>query len=428
MGTLLSDLKQRGCIHDVSNYEGLNNLLESQKTTFYGGFDPTASSLHVGSMLPLLLMRKLQRAGHRAIALVGSATGLIGDPSGKSEERTLLDKEKIEENVAGISAQIGLFLEAQGSNPFLLVQNYDWLGKLHYVDFLRDVGKHFTVNAMIAKESVRARLESREQGISYTEFSYMLLQAYDYYHLYREYQCRLQVGGSDQWGNITAGMELIRRKIPEYNEVFGLTFPLLTTSSGQKFGKTEKGTVWLDAARTSPYLFYQFWLNTADADVMRYLSLFTDVSGDELNELSEKLVRNPEERAPQKALAAAVTAVVHGKMELDKALTASKVLFGGTIENIDADTLLEIFSDVPSTLIAAEEMQQEVPIQDLLVRGGAAASKGAAKRLIEGGGIALNNERISDSRLAVGRDRFVQGKVLVIRSGKRNYYLLRIAD
>lgn len=425
--TLLSQLRSRGCIHSVSHFEELEKLLDNERLVFYCGFDPTSASLHVGHMVPLLLMRRLQRAGHTPIALVGTGTGMIGDPSGKSEERVLLSEEAVKENIAGIESHIALFLSPDGDNAFQVVRNDEWLRHLGFIDFLRDIGKHFSVNAMMAKESVRSRLENREQGISYTEFSYMLLQAYDFYHLNREKNCRLQVGGSDQWGNITAGLELIRRLSPEGNPaVYGLTFPLLTTSTGAKFGKTEKGTVWLSPDRTSPYDFYQYWLNTADADSLTYLRLFTDLCAEELLELEEALSSHPEERQAQKTLAAELTTVVHGPAETAKAVSASQVLFGGSLSGLDSKTLLGIFSDVPSTSVARGDLSRETTVLDLAVMAGAAASKGAARRLAEGGGLYLNNKQVSDPKQLVSLDDFINGEVALIRSGKKKYYLVRL--
>ena len=426
--TLLGKLKSRGCIHDASHFDELEALLEREKITFYCGFDPTSDSLHVGSMLPLVIMRRLQEAGHTPIVVIGSATGMIGDPSFKSEERKLLDDATIKKNVAGIEAQIQLFLSAEGANRFQLVRNDEWLAGMRFVEFLRDVGKHFSVNAMIAKESVKARLENREQGISYTEFSYLLLQAYDYFHLNATRQCRLQVGGSDQWGNITAGLDLIRRKNQEgHPAAYGLTFPLLMTSSGTKFGKTERGTVWLDAKKTSPYHFYQYWVNTADADVMKYIMLFTPCDGDELKNLDEASSSKPEQREAQRYLAQHLTTMIHGADETRRAIEASKLLFGEKFDSVDSRTLLEVFQDVPSTDLPRSELGSSLPLLDLLVRCGVAASKAAARRSVEGGGIYLNNDRIDDVSSAVTPAMFVEGNVLVVRSGKRNYHLVKLS-
>ncbi len=428
MASILSTLKERGLVHDASHFDELERLLASTKTTFYCGFDPTADSLHAGSMLPLLVMRRLQKAGHKPIVILGSATGMIGDPSGKSEERKFLSVEELQKNLRGMEKQIKLFLSDQGENRFETLFNDQWTKNLSLLEFLREVGKHFSVNAMIAKDSVRARLENREQGISYTEFSYMLLQAYDFYWLYKERNCRLQVGGSDQWGNITAGIELIRRKAgADAPQAYGLTFPLLTTSTGAKFGKSEKGAIWLDAAKTSPYHFYQYWVNTTDEDVMRFIKLFTEIDGAELQALEAAVLNKPQERLAQKALAGTLTDLIHGPEETTRALQATEVLFGGSLDSLDSKTLLDIFSEVPSTSIPTAEAAKGLAIQDLLVTCGVAQTKGAAKRLIEGGGLYVNNERITSAAEQISLSRFIDKRVLLIRSGKKSYYLAQLA-
>ncbi len=432
MSSLLQTLDARGCIHDASNREELDTLLDGPANggppiSFYCGFDPTADSLHAGSMLPLLLMRRLQEKGHKPIVLLGSATGMIGDPSGKSEERVLLTNEQLELNAQGIESQIKLFLSSEGENAYQIVRNDQWLGKLNYINFLRDVGKHFTINSMMAKDSVRSRLENREQGISYTEFSYMLLQAYDFLWLYRNQNCRLQVGGSDQWGNITAGLELIRRSEAQADSAaFGLTFPLLTTSSGAKFGKTEKGAVWLSAERTSPYHFYQYWLNTSDEDVITYLKLFTELDDATLAELEKKQSEAPGERDAQKTLARALCNLVHGKAQSEQAIQASAILFGASMNSIPSETLLDIFREVPSVSIDENLFASGMALPDLLVSAKVCSSKGAARRLIEGGGLYLNNERRSDAKESITNTDFIEEKVLVIRSGKKNYFLVQL--
>lgn len=425
--TLLETLRARGCLQDASHYEELNKLLEQSSLSFYCGFDPTADSLHVGSMLPLILMRRLQEKGHTPIVVLGAATGMIGDPSGKSEERKFLSASEIAKNILGIEAQIKKFLSASGKNAFQIKRNDEWLNKLSFLDFLRDVGKHSSVNQMLAKDSVKARLENREQGISYTEFSYMLLQAYDFFWLNEHLGCRLQVGGSDQWGNITAGLDLIRRKNPAgHAPAYGMTFPLLMTSSGTKFGKTEQGAVWLDAKKTSPYQFYQYWMNTADADVIRYLLLFTSVDGEELRGLETSLAQNPQAREAQQYLAAELTTLVHGKSETERAKQASKILFGESFENVDSKTLLDVFQDVPSTLLSATDLSASASLIDLLVRCGIASSKSDARRSLEGGGVYVNNEKIKETNFVVSKSHFVDGNVLVIRSGKKNYHLVKL--
>lgn len=413
---ILAELEKRGFVHSITDREGFDSPL-----TFYCGFDPTAESLHAGTLLPIFLMRRLAQAGYKPIALVGTATGMIGDPSGKSQERNLLSRELIEKNAQGITAQLKHYI----GNEVEVVYNHTWLEKLSFIDFLRDVGKFVSVNAMIAKDSVSTRLKEREQGISYTEFSYMLLQAYDFHWLYQEKGCRLQVGGSDQWGNITTGIQLIRR-FDESAKVFGLTSPLLTTSSGAKFGKTEQGAIWLSPERTSPYAFYQYWLNTQDADVIRYLKLFTELSDHEILELERETQSAPEKRLAQKALADSVTGFIHGTEAVKSAEQASAVLFGGSLDGLGAETLLDIFSEVPSTTISEDAIG--LPVGELWVQTQLAGSKSAARRLIEGGGCYLNNQRIDSFNKALKKDDFIEGSVVVLRSGKKKYHLVKLSS
>ncbi len=424
---LFEELKQRALVQDLSDQKQIQKELSGGSLTFYCGFDPTSDSLHVGSLLPLTMMKRLQAAGHKPLALVGSGTGMIGDPSGKSEERVLLGSEQISSNISGISAQITTLL---GEN-FELVENGKWLEGLNLVEFLRDVGKHFSVNQMMAKDSVKSRLENREQGISYTEFSYMLLQAYDFYHLYQEKGCRLQIGGSDQWGNITEGIELIRRKTSgddkiQSNKALGFTFPLLTTSSGAKFGKTEKGAVWLSAERTSPYEFYQYWINQADQDALKMLNFFSFRSVEEIAELKAEHEKSPQTRMAQKALAEELTSMVHGSEEVKKAETAAQVFFGGSVTDLPGETLVEIFSDVPSSSLSKSELEGGIDIVDLLVNSELEKSKGAAKRSISGGGVYLNNQRVEDAELKVTSEDLVDSMVLILRLGKKKYHLVRV--
>lgn len=432
MGSLLKTLRERGCIHDVSHEEELTKLLDGPPISFYCGFDPTADSLHAGSMLPLVLMRRLQAAGHRPIVILGSATGMIGDPSGKSEERKLLDEETLAANIAGIEKQIRLFLSDQGPNAFVILKNHSWLGSMGYIEFLREVGKFFTINAMLGKDSVKARLENREQGISYTEFSYMLLQAYDFFWLMQNENCLLQVGGSDQWGNITAGLELIRKKAnaegdARENPAFGMTFPLLTTSTGAKFGKSEKGAIWLSGEKTSPYEFYQYWLNTTDADVIRYIRLFTSLDGAELRSLEESVQKAPEARKAQEWLAQELTCLLHGPEETELAIQASRVLFGGSLENMNSQTLLKVFAEVPSTELKRGDFSEPKVLLDILVECKVSESKSQARRAVEGGGIYVNNEKISDPNARIALSHFIGEEVLIVRSGKKNYHLIRLA-
>jgi tyrosyl-tRNA synthetase len=417
----IRELKWRGVLYDHT--EGLEEL--TGRVVGYIGFDPTAKSLHVGSLLPLITLSRFQRFGNIPIAVIGGGTGLIGDPSGKTKERPLLSKEEIEENIEGIKAQIEKFLDFKAKeNPAKLVNNYDWLGEIKLVDFLREVGKHITVNYMLQKESVRNRLQ-REEGISFTEFSYMLLQAYDFLMLYDRENCVLQMGGSDQWGNITAGIDLIRKM--RGGKAYGLVFPLITTSSGVKFGKTEEGTVWLDPNLTSPFKFYQFWINTDDADVIRYLKYFTFLGEREIEELEESLKREPEKREPHRVLAREVTRMVHGEDAMRRAERASKVLFGEEIKDLNLREILEIFSDVPSREIPKERFEGEgYPLVELLVDVGLFPSKGEARRAISGGGVYVNNIRVSDVQDKISLLRAIEGKVLILRKGKKNYLLVKL--
>ncbi len=424
MTTLFDELTWRQLIQDYTP-ELPQRMAERRDLAVYAGFDPTAPSLHVGNLLPLMTLTRFQRAGYRPLALAGGGTGLIGDPSGKAAERPLLDAETIATNVAAIERLLSQFLDFSGSNAARVVNNADWLGDLSLLTFLRETGKHFSVNLMLGKESVRRRLET---GISYTEFSYMLLQARDYLELYDRYDCALQIGGSDQWGNITAGIELIRRARGQ--AVHGLTIPLITRADGAKFGKTEQGAVWLTADRTSPYEFYQFWFNTEDASVISYLKMFTFLSAEEIAALESALRAEPEARAAQRALAAAVTAFVHGEAGLRTALAATNILFGGgPIADIDADTLLAVFQDAPSTEVSAALFADSGAwLTDLAVAAKLASSKGEARRLIEGGGLYFNNRRVESAQARVTREQLIGGRYGVLRKGARAYHLVRLTD
>jgi tyrosyl-tRNA synthetase len=424
---LYADLEARGIIKQVTD-PALSHALENESLTFYGGFDPTADSLHIGSLLPLLTMRRLQLAGHRPIAVVGGATGMIGDPSFKSVERTLMSDEQIAHNLAGITKTVSRFLDFSGSNAALIRNNADWFRGVEYITFLRDIGKHFTVNHMIAKESVRARLEDREHGISYTEFSYMLLQAYDFMVLNQKENCRMQIGGSDQWGNITAGTELIRRVNAVSGkaaaEVYGLTHPLVLKADGTKFGKTESGTIWLDAAKTSPFQFYQYFIQTADADVAQFLKFFTFLSLDEIHALEESIRVEPEKRRAQNALAREITKLVHGEVELARAEKATQALFGAEIRDLDEKMFLEVMQGAPSTQKSKQDLIAGYSLVDALAESALCSSRGAAKKDIMAGGVYLNNVRVTDEAKRLSSDDLINNKYLVLRKGKKNYHLL----
>ncbi|MGC6446408.1 MAG: tyrosine--tRNA ligase [Rubripirellula sp.] len=420
---LLAELSWRGLIHQCTDQEGLSKLLGSGPQTVYIGFDPTASSLHVGSMMQLMMLRRFQKAGHRPIALVGGATGMIGDPSGKSEERNLLSPDQLQANVDGVAGQMRKFLDFDGQHAALLLNNFDWMQNYSYLDFLRDVGKSFPVGAMLGKESVRARLES-EAGLSYTEFSYMLLQAFDFVQLCKTHGCRIQAGGSDQWGNITAGIDLARRMLGE--QVFGITAPLLTTSDGRKMGKTESGAIWLDANRTSPYQFYQYWRNVDDADVMRCIAYLTEIDREEYQELSQVTENDPGRRTAQNRLAEWMTEFVHGSDGLTSAVKASKILFGGEIGSQTDSSLGEIFADVPSSQEQKDRLEGEgYWIVEALQAAGLVGSGGEARRAIKDGGVYLNNERVTDDQYRLTLDDLASETVLILRKGKRNYALLK---
>lgn len=422
---LFDDLQARGLAYDST--EGAREILSKEKVTCYIGFDPTAASLHVGSLLPIMCLARLQKYGHTPVALVGGGTGLIGDPSGKTQERKLLTKELVEENLQGIKNQLARFLDFESpTNPAQIVNNADWLAAISMIDFLRDVGKHFTVNTMLDKESVKRRLE-KEEGISYTEFSYSLLQAYDFLHLYQQSNCTFQMGGSDQWGNIIAGIDLVRRVAQ--GKAYGLVFPLVTTSSGVKFGKTEAGAVWLDGKLTSPYRFYQFWLNTTDGDVITYLKYFTWLSIEEINGLAEALKNAPEKREAQKRLAVEVTRMLHGEAELANAIKASEALFGGDISDLRAESVLDIFNDVPSSEIRRSDFTDEgLSVLDLFVQSNLVPSKGEARRLIESGGVYLNNNRVTDVKKRALASELIDNQFFVLRKGQKQYHLIKVVE
>lgn len=419
---LLSSLQARGMIEQITDETAIKTMLNEQSVSFYIGFDPTAKSLHIGSMLPIMVMAHLQRAGHRPIAVVGGATGMIGDPSGRSSERNLIGLDEVEANLNGIRQQLAKFLNFEGSNAAKIVNNADWTKQISYLEWLRDVGKFFSVNYMVSKESVRRRLEDRDQGISYTEFSYMLLQAYDFLHLYRAENCTLQGGGNDQWGNITAGIELIHKA--EAAQAYGLTFPLITTSSGEKFGKSAGNAVWLDPEMTSPYQFYQYWIQTEDSDIERYLGLFTFLELAEIKAIVAEHMQAPERRLGQKRLASEVTAIVHSPEALRKVEQATEVLFGREITGLSDADLRDIFADVPSTQLAATQLGH-ISLLDLLRETGLAKSNGEARRLLQGGGIYLNNVSVQDPALILDSTHLASETSLLVRSGKKKYHLVR---
>jgi tyrosyl-tRNA synthetase len=421
--SVFDELKWRGLLYDAT--EGVEKHLSEQNVTHYIGFDPTAASLHVGSLLQILSLARMQRDGHSPLALVGGGTGLIGDPSGRTLERQLLSSEQVEHNCAGIRGQLERFLDFETKkNPAQLVNNADWLTTVSLVDFLRDIGKHFTVNYMLAKESVKSRLGG-EEGLSYTEFSYLLLQSYDFVVLADRYGCTLQMGGSDQWGNIVAGTELLR-KIRQ-KRAYGLVGPLVTTSAGVKFGKTEAGAVWLDGELTSPYRFYQFWLNTSDDDVLRYLKYFTWLDQDAIGELEAEQAAAPGKRPAHRRLAHEITTMVHGETAAERAVRSSKVLFGGEVTDLATAEILDVFEDVPSTTLPRADIEGEgLALTELLTTSGLVASKGAARRLIREGGAYVNNQRCGDEKAAITSDDFLEGSILVLRKGQKKYHLVTL--
>ena len=419
---LYSELEWRGLIHQVTDPD-LPKILAEQSLTIYCGFDPTAASLTVGHLLQMLRMRRFQLAGHRPIVVAGGGTGLIGDPSGKESERPMLSRDEIGANIEGFRKQMeGLLDFSVGESQAMLLNNADWLVGIDLIDFLRDVGKHFSVNMMIAKESVKARLNEREQGISYTEFSYMLLQSYDFLWLYDNYGCRIQTSGSDQWGNITAGIELIRKT--RGAETYGLTSPLITLPDGKAMSKTAGNAIWLDPKLTSPYQFYQYWFNSSDAQVGQLLRFFTFLDQATIKELEDKVQTEPATRSAQKALAREVTTLVHGEAEAVNAERASRALFGSEIAELDEGTLLEVLSEAPATKLSRTELEQGKPLVDLLVEAKMSNSKAAARTDIGGGGIYLNNVRSEDVEKRLGRQDLLHDRYVVIRRGKRTYHLI----
>lgn len=426
----VEELRWRGMIHDIM--PGTEEFLLKEKTAAYVGFDPTADSLHIGHMVGVMMLRHLQRAGHTPIALVGGATGMIGDPSGKSSERNFLSEETLLYNQECLKKQLAKFLDfnSDATNRAIMVNNYDWMKEYSFLGFIRDIGKHITVNYMMAKDSVKKRLDSDSgQGMSFTEFSYQLVQGTDYLVLYNKYGCRLQMGGSDQWGNIVTGTELIRRKTG--GEAFAMTCPLITKSDGTKFGKTETGNVWLDPARTTPYQFYQFWLNVADDDAEKFIRIFTMLSREEIEDLVAKQKAEPHMRYLQKRLAEEVTVMAHSREDYDGAVEASQILFGkGTTEQLrkmNESTFLSVFEGVPMFDVPATVMSRDVALSDLCaVHTKVAESKGELKRLVQGGGLSLNKEKVENADMPVMKEMLLNGKYLLVQKGKKSYFLIRI--
>ncbi|MEH7374700.1 tyrosine--tRNA ligase [Neobacillus drentensis] len=414
---LLQDLAWRGIIYQQTDAEGLKDTLGKEQISLYCGVDPTADSMHIGHLLPFLTLRRFQQHGHRPIVLVGGATGLIGDPSGKSEERKLLTLETVQDNVAGIKKQLESIFEFEGENGAIMVNNYDWAGSMDVVTFLRDIGKHIGVNYMLAKDTIASRLET---GISFTEFTYTILQAMDFLHLYEHHNCKLQIGGSDQWGNITSGLELIRKVQPEGSKAYGLTIPLVTKADGTKFGKTESGAVWLDPEKTTPYEFYQFWINTADADVVKYLKIFTFLSHEEIEQLEKAVQEEPHLRKAQKVLAEELTRLIHGEDSLQQAIKISQALFSGDVRSLSGAEIEQGFKDVP-----AYTSQNEENLVDLLVAAKISSSKRQAREDISNGAVSVNGEKITDNAYILVESDRIEGKFTIIRRGKKKYTLIK---
>jgi len=425
----IKELEWRGMIHDM--IPGTEEALQKGMVSGYVGIDPTADSLHIGHLVGIMMLRHLQRSGHRPIALIGGATGMIGDPSGKSKERNLLDEETLRHNQACIKKQLEKFLDfdSDADNAAVLVNNYDWMKDYSFLDFIRDVGKHITVNYMMAKESVKKRLEANAiEGLSFTEFSYQLLQGYDYLHLYQTENVRLQLGGSDQWGNITTGVELIRRVLGE-SDALAVTCPLITKADGGKFGKSESGNVWLDRRYTTPYKFYQFWFNVSDEDAKKYIRIFTDLTKEEIVALEMEHDKAPHERLLQRRLAEEITVMVHSREDYDTAVRASEILFGNatkeTLSSIDEETFLSVFDGVPMAEVSKSDFDGTTGLLDLLVsKCGFFKSNGELRKLIQSGGISINKEKISDPQYMPTTDDLVEGSYMLVQKGKKNYFLV----
>jgi tyrosyl-tRNA synthetase len=428
MTNFVEEMKWRGMLHDMM--PGTEEQLSKESTSGYIGFDPTADSLHVGHLTQIMTLIHFQRAGHKPYVLVGGATGMVGDPSGKSAERNLLSEEILFHNVASIEQQLSKFLNfTDGQNAAVMVNNYDWFKGLSFLNFIRDVGKHITVNYMMAKDSVKKRLEG-ETGMSFTEFSYQLVQGFDFYHLWKEHNCKIQMGGSDQWGNIVTGTELIRRKAQ--GEAYAITTQLIKKADGTKFGKTESGAIWLDPQRTSPYKFYQFWLNASDADTASWIRIFTLLSKEEIEALEAQHAEAPHLRILQKALAKEITCKVHSEEAFETAIAASNILFGNATQeafaSLDEETFLAVFEGVPSFTLKEEELSNGIAIIDLLTdKSNVFPSKGEARKMLQGGGVSINKQKIEDLNLLVGPEQLINQKYLIIQKGKKNYFLFTCA-
>ncbi|MDR0566651.1 MAG: tyrosine--tRNA ligase [Prevotellaceae bacterium] len=426
----IEELTWRGMIHDMT--PGVEDLLKKEVATAYVGIDPTADSLHIGHLVGIMMLKHFQRCGHKPIVLVGGATGMIGDPSGKSQERNLLDEQTLRRNQEGIKKHLAKLLNFEGNLPTTaeMVNNYDWMKPMSFLEFIRDVGKHITVNYMMSKDSVKKRLNGEAaDGMSFTEFTYQLVQGYDFLHLYQAKRCRLQMGGSDQWGNITTGAELVRRKTG--GEAFALTCPLITKADGSKFGKTEGGNVWLDARYTSPYKFYQFWLNVSDADAEKYIKIFTVLDKNAVEKLVAEQTAAPHLRPLQKALAKEVTCMVHSEEEYRKALEASDVLFGSAtsdiLKKVDESTFLSMFEGVPTFTVGREKLPLKAA--DLLaVEAQVFASKGEFRKLVQGGGLSINKEKVGDAETIISPDMLLNGQYLLVQKGKKNYFIVKIRE
>ncbi|HQQ94351.1 MAG TPA: tyrosine--tRNA ligase [Bacteroidia bacterium] len=422
--SFVEELRWRGLLQDMM--PGTEDLLSKEQVCGYIGFDPTSDSLHIGSLTQILTLLRLQRAGHKPIALIGGATGMVGDPSGKSAERNLLDEAQLNKNVEGIKAQLSKFLDFNGpENPAELLNNYDWMKNYSFIQFIRDVGKHLSVNYMMAKDSVKNRLEN---GMSFTEFSYQLMQAYDFYYLNTHKNCKLQMGGSDQWGNITSGTELIRRKTGA--EAYGLTTQLVRKSDGSKFGKTESGNIWLDRNKTSPYRFLQFWINTSDEDAKNFIKIFTFLSKEEISGLTEAHEADPGKRLLQNRLAEELTVMVHSREDYLAAIEASKVLFSGNLsdlQKLDEPTFLDVFEGVPNFTIGLDDLKNTIPVVDLLSeKTSIFPSKSEARKFIQGGGLSINKEKVQSHEVSLGLTHLIRNKYLIIQKGKKNYFLCRV--